>query len=240
MSDHTVKAYDPTSSARSQHRRDGRHRRENARRRHGCAGQSRHRSRPDASSPPTRGSTRCSARSRRTRSCTIARRQPMAVDLRESSPRSAFPAISNASAISPRTSPSARSRSPPRPRLPRAIDRAESYGRTRRHAVEGRARRLRPARCRARPRGLAARRRARCAGGFGVPRSPDLHDGRSAQHLLLHASSVLLEEHRAHRRSYHEYRRDDLSISSPARRCRSSGRRDGREPSPTRRPEDRA
>ena len=42
---------------------------------------------------------------------TIARRQPMAVDLREIVARSASRATSNASAISPRTSPSVRSRS---------------------------------------------------------------------------------------------------------------------------------
>ena len=58
-----------------------------------------------------------------------------------------------------------------------------------------------------------------------VPRSPDLHDGRSAQHLVLHASPVLLEEHRADRRPRHQHRRDGRSISSPANRCRSTGRR---------------
>ena len=44
-----------------------------------------------------------------------------------------------------------------------------------------------------------------------VPRAPDLHDGRSAQHHRLHASSVLRQEHRAHRRPRHQHRRDDLS-----------------------------
>ena len=47
------------------------------------AGRARRRAAPSAWSPPTRRSTRCSARSRRRPILTIARRQPMAVDLRE-------------------------------------------------------------------------------------------------------------------------------------------------------------
>ena len=43
---------------------------------------------------------------------------------------------------------------------------------------------------------------------LGFPRSSNSHDGRSAQHLVLHASPVLLEKHRADRRSFHQYRRD--------------------------------
>ena len=35
-----------------------------------------------------------------------------------------------------------------------------------------------------------------------------LHDGRSAQYFVLHAPSVLCQEHRAYRRSHDEYRRD--------------------------------
>src|SRR5206468_2593360 len=48
------------------------------------------------------------------------------------------------------------------------------------------------------------------AGGFRFPRPADLHDGGSAQHLVLRASAVLLEEHRACRRPRDEHSRDDL------------------------------
>ena len=44
---------------------------------------------------------------------------------------------------------------------------------------------------------------------LAVPRAPDLHDGGSAQHLVLHAPPVLRQEHRAHRRPHHQHRRDD-------------------------------
>src|SRR6266446_4097288 len=40
-----------------------------------------------------------------------------------------------------------------------------------------------------------------------VPRVPNLHDGGSAQHRHLHASPVHGQEHRADRRSRHQYRR---------------------------------
>ena len=60
----------------------------------------------------------------------------------------------------------------------------------------------------ARPSRLAERRRSRLSGRLGVPRPPHLHDGGSAQHLLLHASPLLLEEFGAYRRSHHEHRRD--------------------------------
>ncbi len=43
---------------------------------------------------------------------------------------------------------------------------------------------------------------------FGVPRSAHAYDGGSAQHHLLRPSSVLLEEHRADRRSRDQHRRD--------------------------------
>ena len=53
----------------------------------------------------------------------------------------------------------------------------------------------------------AETRRAR---GFGVPRPPDPHDGGSAQHLVLRPPAVLLEEHRADRRPRHQHRRDGV------------------------------
>ena len=43
---------------------------------------------------------------------------------------------------------------------------------------------------------------------FGVPRSSDAYDGGSAQHHVLRPSSVLLEEHRADRRSCDQHRRN--------------------------------
>ena len=43
-------------------------------------------------------------------------------------------------------------------------------------------------------------------GKLGLPRSPDAHDGGSAQHHLLRPPSVLLEEHRADRRSRDQHR----------------------------------
>ena len=43
-------------------------------------------------------------------------------------------------------------------------------------------------------------------GRLGVPRSPDAYDGGSAQHHLLRPSSVLLEEYRADRRSRDQHR----------------------------------
>ena len=43
---------------------------------------------------------------------------------------------------------------------------------------------------------------------LGVPRSLDAYDGGSAQHHVLRPSSVLLEEHRADRRSRDQHRRD--------------------------------
>ena len=41
-----------------------------------------------------------------------------------------------------------------------------------------------------------------------LPGSPDPHDGGSAQHLVLRASSLLRQEHRADRRPRHQHRRD--------------------------------
>ena len=41
-----------------------------------------------------------------------------------------------------------------------------------------------------------------------VPRIADLHDGRPAQHLVLHSPDVLRQEHRADRRPRDQHRRD--------------------------------
>ena len=53
----------------------------------------------------------------------------------------------------------------------------------------------------------------------------DPHDGRPAQHLVLRASAVLLEEHRADRRSRHQHRRDGVLPRHRHRRSRPSGPR---------------
>ena len=93
-------------------------------------------------------------------------------------------------------------------RVPRRHRRHQAHERLRDRADEGRARRLCATRRRAGARRLGAGRRSRCLGRLGVPRSADAHDGGSAQHHVLRPSSVLLEEHRADRRSRHQHRRD--------------------------------
>ena len=65
---------------------------------------------------------------------------------------------------------------------------------------------------------------------FGVPRSPDAYDGGSAQHHLLRPSSVLLEEHRADRRSRDQHRGDRVLSGDrfePADRAAARPARDG-------------
>ena len=58
---------------------------------------------------------------------------------------------------------------------------------------------------------------------LGLPRPSDPHDGRSAQHLVLRPSSVLLQEHRADRRPRHQHRRDrGLSCHRPGSDFRTS------------------
>ena len=57
-----------------------------------------------------------------------------------------------------------------------------------------------------------------------VPRAADLHDGGSAQHHRLHASPVLREEPRAHRRPCHQHRRKRLLCDHRRSNCRRTGR----------------
>ena len=94
--------------------------------------------------------------------------------------------------------------------VPAAEDRRRrpAHGRSRPRPAQGRARRLCAAGYGKGPRRLAAGWRHRRALYLALPRAPDLHDGRSAQHLVLHASSLLRQEHRAHRRPHHQHRRD--------------------------------
>ena len=56
--------------------------------------------------------------------------------------------------------------------------------------------------------GMARRRGNRRGLHVGVPRAAHLHDGRSAQYYLLHPSDVLRQEHRAHGRPRYQHRRN--------------------------------
>ena len=56
--------------------------------------------------------------------------------------------------------------------------------------------------------GVERRRGDRRHVHLAVPRAAHLHDGRPAQHHLLHPSDVLRQEHRAHGRPRHQHRRD--------------------------------
>ena len=61
---------------------------------------------------------------------------------------------------------------------------------------------------------------------LALPRAADLHDGRSPQHHVLRASPVLRQEHRAHRRSRDQYRRErPLHDYGPAAHRRAPARR---------------
>ena len=106
-----------------------------------------------------------------------------------------------------------------------ADPRRRAHGRAGARPAQGRARRL----CRARSRegagGVERRRGDRRHLHLAVPRAADLHDGRSAQHHVLHPSAVLRQEHRAHRRSRHQHRRDRLLHDRGPRRSPTSGRR---------------
>ena len=89
--------------------------------------------------------------------------------------------------------------------------------------------------------GLEGRRGSRRHLHLAVPRTPDLHDGRSAQHLVLHPSDVLRQEHRADRRPRHQHRRDRvLHDRGPAdARQAAEGRHDDVRHDGTGTPEDR-
>ena len=64
---------------------------------------------------------------------------------------------------------------------------------------------------------------------LAVPRAAHLHDGRPAQHHVLHPSAVLRQEHRAHRRPRHQHRRDRAlhGRRPPDRRPAAEGRHHG-------------
>ena len=91
--------------------------------------------------------------------------------------------------------------------------------------AQGRARRLRRARCRQGAGGVAARRAHRRHVQLAVPRAADLHDGGPAQHRAVHASAVRRQEHRAHRRPHHQHRRERLLPRARHARSPTTGRR---------------
>ena len=88
--------------------------------------------------------------------------------------------------------------------------RPEAYGRACARPAEGGARCLYRARRRPRAEGLVQGRGDRRDVQLAVPRAPHLHDGGPAQYRALHPSPVRRQEHRAHRRSRHQHRRDGL------------------------------
>ena len=89
-----------------------------------------------------------------------------------------------------------------------ADPRPRTHDRPRAVAGQVGARRLRGARSAGGDGGLEGRRGGRRHLHLAVPRTAHLHDGRSAQHLVLHPSDVLRQEHRADRRSRHQHRRN--------------------------------
>ena len=121
-------------------------------------------------------------RSRRRSIRLLALRQPMARrPARDHGRRSRSPPTSSASAISPRTSPSARRADPDAPAA-QAADRRHAHGQAGAAAAQGRARRLRRARRRQGARGVARDEEIDALLQLAVPRAADLHDGGSAQH----------------------------------------------------------
>ena len=73
--------------------------------------------------------------------------------------------------------------------------------------------------------GVEQRRAGRRHVHVTVSRAADLHDGGSAQHHLLHPSHVLRQEHRAHGRSCDQHRRDRVLHDRRPRDYARSGRR---------------
>ena len=138
---------------------------------------------------------------------TIARRQPMAIDLRECVAAFRIAGISSGSATWPRTLPNAPSKiAPGRQLAPRS-------------SVSGPCMNARPSSSRMCWMPMPQRDvdPGRAPSGLrdveldaledSVFRDLHLHDGRSAQHHLLHPSAVLFQEHRTHRRPYDQHRR---------------------------------
>ena len=157
---------------------------------------------------------------------TIARRQPMAVDLREIVGALAARQRSGAHRRSRQEHRQARDRAQRRIPAAQADPRRRTHGRSGARPDEGGARCLCPARHHQGDGGVARRRGNRRGLHLGVPRAAHLYDGRSAQHHVLHPSAVLRQEHRAHGRPRHQHRRDGaLRHRRPAdRRPAAEGR----------------
>ena len=156
----------------------------------------------------SRRSTCCSTRSRRRAVTTIARRQPMAVDLREivSTIRIAndLERVGDlAKNVAKRVIAIGEQPSP----VNVTSGLSTLSARVGEQLVAGAERLPRARRCRC-ARGVEGRRRHRRAVHVAVPRAADLHDGGSAQHRLLHAPAVLRQEPGAGRRPRHQHRRD--------------------------------
>ena len=211
MTEHTVKAFDnDLQELDPQDRRDGRPRRARGRRRDRGADPPRHRRWRSASSPPT---ATIDALQREIEEKADPHHRPAPADGgrpardRRRDPRRR--AISSASATSPRTSPSASSRSKATSIRSKLLRGVEHMAELVLGAAQGRARRL----CRAAtsPRALAVWKRdeeidAMYTSLFRELLTYMMEDPRNI--TLLHASAVLRQEHRAHRRPRHQHRRD--------------------------------
>ena len=163
----------------------------------------------------------------------IAKRQPMADDLREIVGASASRPISSGSAISARTSPSGSSRSP-RPPAAQPVPRPAGAGRAGADPAQGSARRL----CLARVERIGFVRDrddqidAMYTSLFRELLTYMMEDPRNITRL--HASAVLRQEHRAHRRPCDQHRRDCLLHRH--RRADAAGAAEKRQDPPIRLP----
>ena len=164
---------------------------------------------------------------------TIAKRQPMARDLRE---------IMVGDQDLLRSRAHRRSRQEPgqahpchfrQPAAPASSPGSPAWARWRSEQLQGRARRLCPQGRGQGARSVARRRGDRCPLQFDLPRAPDLYDGGSPHHRALHPSSVWREEYRAHRRSRDQHRGERLlprSWQADRRGASEEGHRPARPP----------
>ena len=227
MNEHTAKAFDVDLQELDPHgRRDGRAGREADRRRGRCAGAARRRAAPSASSPPTPRIDALQREIEEKAVLTIARRQPMAVDLRE-----IVGALRIANDLE-RIGDLAKNIAKRVLAIDRRFPSAEADPRRRAHGRAG----ARPSsrRCSTPMPATTSTKALAVWNGdeeidahvhLAVPRAAHLHDGRSAQHHVLHPSAVLRQEHRAHGRPRHQHRRDRLLHDRRPRRSPTSGRR---------------
>ena len=232
MTDHTVKAFTEKLEALSASGRpDGRPGRGAVRRRHRGHRPARHQRSPRARSAATSASTQLQHDIEDRALKLLALRQPMAVDLRET--LAAIKIASELERIGDLAKNIAKraivlNREPPI-RLTQSLARMGKQALAPAQAGAGRL--FRPRR-RGRRSGVEPGRRDRRDLQQPVPRAAHLHDGRSAHHRAVHASSVHRQEHRAQRRSRHQHRRGRLSHGAR----RPSGERAGPRPTPPAKP----